>query len=146
MRCEPASARVSRRMISLLVLFCQIEKGLNLLAERSEFCRGNIPDDCIVDAEVIVNQSVAHSRDLPPFDFRLLGPKVFGNLLRRLADDLKASDESSLQGGVLAERMEVLPGELRQNVVDLLKNMSDVLTRRPGHAPSPEECGGLCKD
>jgi hypothetical protein len=70
-----------------------------------------------------------HSRDLPPFDFRLLGPKVFGNLLRRLADDFKAPDEGSLQGGVQAERMEVLAGELRQNVVDLVKDMSDVLTR-----------------
>jgi hypothetical protein len=42
--------------------------------------------------------------------------------------------------------MEVLAGKLRENVVDLFENMSDVLTRRPGHAPPPEGCKGLCED
>jgi hypothetical protein len=51
------------------------------------------PDKGQVNTEVIVRQSVAHSRDAAPRDFRATLLRVHGQVLDRLAKDFELPDE-----------------------------------------------------
>ena len=44
-------------------------------------------------------------------------------------------NESSLEGRVLKKGGEIRIGNLSENVIDLVQNMTDILTLRYGHAP-----------
>jgi hypothetical protein len=58
------------------------------------------------DAEVVVNQPVAHPGHRPPLDFRMLRTELLWNLLRRLADDLQAPHERATERLVGDKRLE----------------------------------------
>jgi len=58
--------------------------------------RGHVPDDGIVDAAVVVNEAIAHSRDFLPLDRTELVAYFFGDSLGGFSNDLKASDEGAL--------------------------------------------------
>lgn len=54
------------------------------------------PHEGIVDAEVVVDELVAHSSDLPPRDVGVLAPQGRREALGRLADNLELSDDCVL--------------------------------------------------
>ena len=124
-----------------LALLGGVHQRLELALEWTEFRGGDIPHDGVVHSKIVVNEAIAHASHLPPFDVWLLRAQFLRDLFRRLANDLQAADESSLQGGVLAESAEVPALELGQDVVNLIKHVPDVLTRRFGHALPPSGYG-----
>ena len=64
-------------------------------AEGGEFVAGHVPDDGVVDAEIIVDEPIMHSGEFPPFDLRLLVAYFLRSLLGRFADDLYAPNEGT---------------------------------------------------
>ena len=91
---------------------------------------GDVPYDGVVDSELVVNQPVSHPGYLPPLHLRRSVPKILGDAFRRLADGLQTADERPLQRFVLPERLEAQSWKLGQDLVDLVEDMADVLTRR----------------
>jgi hypothetical protein len=49
-----------------------IENGSNLALEVRELILHDVPDDPHVDTEVVMDENVAETGDLAPFDMRLL--------------------------------------------------------------------------
>ena len=58
----------------------------------------HVPDELEVDAEILVDQPIAHAGHCAPFELRMPGPEVVRDLLGRLANDLQAADEGAAQG------------------------------------------------
>jgi hypothetical protein len=56
---------------------------------------GYIPYDEIINARVIMNETVSHAGDFLSFNLRDLFSYLLGNLLSRLSHDLDASDKGS---------------------------------------------------
>src|SRR5438552_705913 len=62
-----------------------------------------IPHYLEINAEIVVNELVSHSRYLAPWDHRCMGSRIWRQSLCRFADDLKLPDDSVLQELCVAE-------------------------------------------
>lgn len=63
----------------------------------------NVPHKLIVDTQIVMDQLVPRACHFSPFNLRVPGTEVVGDLLYRLADDFEAPDEGPLQGFVAQE-------------------------------------------
>ena len=67
---------------------------------RNDIC-DNIPYDFIVDPEIAVNQSVAHSDHIRPANFVMAPPEIVRDMPRRFSDNFQTSNKSPLQDFIL---------------------------------------------
>ena len=93
----------------------------------------DVPDELIVHAKIIMNQTVAHTCHGPPLDGRVLPAKFLRNLLRRLSDDLETPDKCSPERLVRHELLKLQTGALGDHVVCLHQYVAKVITRLEGH-------------
>jgi len=89
----------------------------------------DVPDDVVVDPDVVVNQSISHAGHRPPVHVRVPGPELRRYLLRCLTDDLEAADEGSTEGLVVAKGVERQIAAVGQQILCLRQYVADVLTR-----------------
>ena len=61
------------------------------------------PNSQKVDADIVMNQFVTHTRNLLPFHFRMSGPESFIQLLGSFSNNLKVPDNRILNKLVLHE-------------------------------------------
>jgi hypothetical protein len=79
-----------------LPLLGPVQQAAKMAAERAELCRGYLPNDGVVNSEVIVDEPISHLCNLLPLHVRLQLAELLWNLLRGFSDDLQAADECSL--------------------------------------------------
>ena len=68
-----------------------------------------IPDDLVVDPEILVNEQISQPGDPPPRHLWMLGAELFWHVLDGLADDLEIAHHCIDCPRVLAERVNVNP-------------------------------------
>jgi hypothetical protein len=68
----------------------------------------DIPDDLVVDAEIVMDQPVPHASHAPPVDPGLAGAELDGEILDCLTDHLEAAYEGRLKGFLFQK---LLPAE-----------------------------------
>ena len=78
-----------------------------LCAKLRNAVLNNVPDELVVHAEVVVNQTVAHTGHGAPLHRWMLCAKLRGNFLRRLSDNLKTSYNRTTQRFVHDEVLEL---------------------------------------
>lgn len=83
-----------------------------------------------VNAEVFVDELVAHAGDLPPWHCGLESARLVGHPLDRLADDLDAADHGILRLGVREERF-LAVGCVVRDGVDRLDRVREGKCSRP---------------
>jgi hypothetical protein len=62
-------ARLRVASMTWLALFDPVQQALKLAAKRGELCRGYLPDDGVIDSEVIMDEPVSHTGNLFPLHF-----------------------------------------------------------------------------
>jgi len=95
----------------------------------------HIPDDLVVDAKIIVNQSIPHPRHFLPGHQWKQPCEIRWNFLCGFTNDLEAPEYSPHPDGVLNE---VVIGKLRRcrsTDIDLYLNMLQELNKRWLHIP-----------
>jgi hypothetical protein len=94
-------------MWSLALAPCSAILGLDNLVhaerQRLSFVPSNVVNDVMIDAKIIVNESVSHACHLAPFHVGISRSKIFGNLLGGFADNLNGSYAGPSNDGVLYE-------------------------------------------
>ncbi len=65
-------------------------------AQYREFALDDVPDEREINAEIFVDQLVAHSRDLAPRDRVIVCPGFRRQALDRLTEDLDVADDRVL--------------------------------------------------
>lgn len=75
-----------------------------LLQQRRDLVRNDIPEDIFVDPEVLVDYDVSEGRDLPPFKWWESRAGLFGNVLGGLSDDFEISQHGII-GFLVGEKL-----------------------------------------
>ena len=110
-----------------------LEDRSDLTAQFWNPVSNDVPDEVVVDTEVIVNEPVAHPRDGAPLNLRVQVAKFRGHLLGGFPDDLEAPDECAAEGFVLLEGLERQPRASLDQVLSLDEDVPQVITRLEGH-------------
>jgi hypothetical protein len=84
----------------------------------------------IIDAEVAVDQSIAHAGHGAPFELRVLLPEVLWNVLSRFADYLDAANERSLQSFIDKEFVALDASRLRFSLFGFNQHVLKIFNRR----------------
>jgi len=80
----PAALSTSRRAVAFLTP----RETLNGLFQLRNLVGDDVPENRVVDAEILVDDNVTKARDLPPVDRRSGLTRRGADTFRRLADDL----------------------------------------------------------
>lgn len=107
---------------------------------RWHFTSDRVPDDVVVNREVAMDQRVLHPCQQMPFDLWMRVAELDGEALRRLANDLQAPCERSLEDGVAVKLLPRERGSRSNEEVGLVK---DVLQARVRQFASPSQAIGL---
>lgn len=94
--------RGRRRVQSLLGL----EHGANLSLQGRNAIADDVPDQLEVNAEVVMNEAIAHAGHGAPLDRRVGRAKVVRHLLGSFANDFDAANKSTPKRLVLDEGLE----------------------------------------
>src|SRR5687768_13694263 len=88
-------------------LFCR-ENSADVICKVSNFFFDNVPYHDVVHVQIIMNQSISHSRDETPGNLSILVAKLLRNVLGGFANDLKTANNRALERLVCEE---LLPGQ-----------------------------------
>lgn len=76
-------------------------------SQRRQSIVDGLPNQVCIDAKIEMDQFVAHSGDLLPWDIRILSAHIIGYLFDRLADDFQFSDDCALRFVIVAESRKI---------------------------------------
>lgn len=82
---------------------------------------------------VVVDQAVAHAGHGSPLHIRIAGTELDRKLFRRLADDLKTSDERTAKRLIHKEFVETEIYTPLKQVICFEQDVAQVITRLEGH-------------
>ena len=119
------------------VLCGAFKQALKLVAQVIELGRGNIPNDRVVDPEIIVDEPVPHAGYGPPIHSWISSLRFRGRLLGRFSDNLNAAHEGTLESIVLEEPGSVQPMSSIHEVFRLVEHVSHILKPRERHTRPP---------
>lgn len=95
-------SRGSAHRTSLALLFAS-QQILDLPSERRKLFLNYVPEDCPVDAEILMNEPVPEAGNLAPGDVAVLLPELGRDVPDGLTDDLKVANDGVLLLGVREE-------------------------------------------
>lgn len=84
-----------------------------------------VPDYEVVNATIVVNQAISHSRDFLPFDFGMFIAGLLWNLLGCFSDNLDTPDKSALLYFIGDKGFKGSLGRLRCQEVCLPQNIQE---------------------
>lgn len=83
----------------------------------------SIPDNVVINPEVVVNQHIAHARDRAPGNVGMRFAPSSGNLLDRFANDFQAADAGALQSLIGQKRIFSKICGRKAEKIDFVPNM-----------------------
>ena len=95
----------------------------DLHADQIRLIDSHVPDDLIVDAEVIMDHLIAHSGNRTPLNIRASGPDSVRNILNCLADDLETPYKGAFERWIPHEPLLIRLSKLISDESDLIKHM-----------------------
>lgn len=78
-------------------------KSSHFRSQQRQFGRNHLPNNIEIDAEMAMNQAIAHPCHTFPWDIRILDTQLLRDTFGGLADDFDISDDGILSLDVLAE-------------------------------------------
>jgi hypothetical protein len=99
-----------------------LEEGGDLLSQRRQIPRDDVPHHVGVNTKVVVDDAVPHPRHLLPRDFRVRCPSLIRDTPYRLTDDLDVSENRVLRSGV-GEKCFLPPSRVAEDLVDCIPNV-----------------------
>src|SRR5690606_654252 len=110
-----------------------VQARCDLSTQVGDFARYGVPDQFVVDTEIRVDQPIAHSRHGTPIDSGMRCAECLRQLFRRLADDLEAPYERTLERLVGEELLRREIAAAFDQIISLHQDVPEVLTRLEGH-------------
>jgi hypothetical protein len=91
-----------------------------MLSEFRDFINYNIPDNVVINPEVVMNQFISCSCNCPPVNTTMLFPEIFRKSLDSLSDYFYAADKCSFQGFIFKKTILFESFRFTDNVLCLI--------------------------